>query len=125
MRPVFENGLVALQVDVNEVQVDMMQLHCARYLNNPYRFYGRSMRLCNANPPFPQLAKALTEIALERARVILCTPHWGTTEEHPIWRRLVDCMTVGRTELRNGPIYVPEDSQETMPGPEWASSCPS
>ena len=30
-------------------------------------------------------------------------------------------MTVGRTELPNGPIYVPEDSQETMPAPEWGS----
>ena len=30
----------------------------------------------------------------------------------------MDRMTVGRTELPNGPIYVPEDSQETMPGPD-------
>ena len=30
-------------------------------------------------------------------------------------------MTVGRTELPNGPIYVPEDSQETMLAPEWGS----
>ena len=28
---------------------------------------------------------------------------------------------MGRTELPNGPIYVPEDSQETMPAPEWDS----
>ena len=31
------------------------------------------------------------------------------------------CMTVGRTELPNGPIYIPEDFQETMPAPEWGS----
>ena len=30
-------------------------------------------------------------------------------------------MTVGRSELANGPIYVPENSQETMPAPEWGS----
>ena len=30
-------------------------------------------------------------------------------------------MTVGRTELPNGQIYVPKDSQETMPAPEWGS----
>ena len=29
---------------------------------------------------------------------------------------------MGRTELPNGPIYVPEDSQETMSAPEWGSS---
>ena len=53
--------------------------------------------------------------------MVLCTPHWGTTGEHAYWRRLLDHMTVGRTELPDGPIYVPEDSQETMPAPEWGS----
>ena len=53
--------------------------------------------------------------------MVLCTPDWGTTGEHAYWRRLLDRMTVGRTELPNGPIYVPEDSQETMPAPEWGS----
>ena len=28
---------------------------------------------------------------------------------------------MGRTKLPNSPIYVPEDSQETMPAPEWGS----
>ena len=53
--------------------------------------------------------------------MILCTPEWGTTGEHAYWRRLLDGMIVGRTELPNGPIYVPEDSQETMPAPDWRS----
>ena len=69
-------------VDLNEVQVElfaskeqhMMQLYCSRYLNNAYRFYWRSMGLCYANPPFSQLAKVLTKIALKGARVVLCTP---------------------------------------------------
>ena len=129
VRLVLENGLDALQVDVNEVQVELfasreqhiMQLYCSRYLNTAYRFYWRSMGLCYANPPFSLLAKVLTKIALEGARVVLCTPHWGTTGEHAYWRRLLDRMTVERTELPNGPIYVPEDSQETMPAPEWGS----
>ena len=129
VRPVLENGLAALQVDLNEVQVElfaskeqhMMQLYCSRYLNNAYRFYWKSMGLCYANPPFSQLAKVLTKIALEGARVVVCTPDWGTTGKHTYWRRLLDCITVGRTELPNGPIYVPEDSQETMPAPEWGS----
>ena len=76
---VFENGLAPLQAEPNEVQVEffaskeqhMMQLYCSRYLNNADRFYWRSMRLCYANPPFSHLAKVLTQIALEGARVIL------------------------------------------------------
>ena len=68
----------------------MMQLYCSQYLNNAYRFYWELMRLCYANPSFSQLAKVLTKIALEGARVILCTPYWGTTGEHAYWRRLLD-----------------------------------
>ena len=129
VRPVLENGLAALQVDLNEIHVElfpskeqhMMQLRCARYLNDAYRFYWKSMGLCYANPPFSSLAKVLTKIALEGTRVVLCTPNWGTTGEHAYWRQLLDRMTGERTELPYGPIYVPEDSQETMPAPEWGS----
>ena len=49
VRPVLENGLAALQVDLNEDQVElfvskeqhMMLLYCSRYLNNAYCFYWR------------------------------------------------------------------------------------
>ena len=129
LRPVLMNGLAVLQVDLNEVQVElfaskeqhMMQLFCSQYLNNANRFYWKSMVLCYASHPFSQLAKVLTKIALEGARVVLCTPNWATTGEHAYWRRLLDRMTVGRIELPNGPIYVPEGSQETMPAPELGS----
>ena len=30
-------------------------------------------------------------------------------------------MTVGRVQLPDGPIYVPEDSDTAMQTPEWAS----
>ena len=129
VRPVLENGLAALQLYLNEIQVELfaskeqhlMQLYCSRNLNNAYCFYWKSMGLCYANPPFSQLAKVITKIALEGARVVLCTPDRGTTGEHAYWRRSLDRMTVGRTELPNGPIYVPEDSQEAIPAPEWGS----
>ena len=90
VRLVLENGLVALRVDLNEFQVElfaskeqhMMELYCSRYFNNSYRFYWRLMGLCYANPPFSQLSKVLTEIALAGARVVLCPADWGTKEEH-------------------------------------------
>ena len=53
--------------------------------------------------------------------MILGSPDWGTTGEHAYWRRLLDRMTMGVSELPNGPIYVPEDLQETMPAPECGS----
>ena len=98
-----------------------MQLYYSQNLNNAYCFHWRAMKLCYADPPFSQLARVLTKIALEGARVILCTSDWGTTGEHVYWRRLLDGMTGQRTELPNSPIYVPEDSHETMPAPKWCS----
>ena len=127
VRRVLEHGLAALQVDLNEVQDQlfpskeqhMMQLFCSRYLSNAP--YWKSMGLCYADLPFCQLAEVLTKIALEVARVVLCNPDWGTIGKHGYWRRLLDRMTVGRTELSNGPTYFLEESQETMPAPEWRS----
>ena len=129
VRPVLENGLTALQLDLNEIQVDLfaskeqhlMQLYCSQNVNNAYLFFRKSMGLCYTNPPVSQLARVITKIALEGARVVLCTPDSGTTGEQAYWRRPLDRMSVGRTELPNRPIYVPEDSQETMPAPEWGS----
>ena len=65
VRPVLENGLAALQLDLDEIQVELfaskeqhlMQLYCSRNLNNAYRFYWKSMGLCYANPPYSQLAR--------------------------------------------------------------------
>ena len=72
-------------------------------------------------PPFCQLAKVLTKIAVEGARVVLCTPERGSIGEQAYWSCLLYCMTVGRTELPDGPIYVLEDSEETVAAPEWGS----
>ena len=80
-----ENGLAALQVYLNEVHVElfaskeqhMMQLYCLRYPKNAYCCYWNSMGLCYASPPFSQLAKVLTKIAYEGARVVSVYPRLG------------------------------------------------
>ena len=51
----------------------------------------------------------------------MCTPDWGCSGEHAYWRRMLDRMTVGRVQLPDGPIYMPEDSDTAMQAPEWAS----
>ena len=87
-----------------------MQLCCSRYLNNAYRLCWRSMGVCYANHPFYKLCKGFTKIALEGGRAVVCGPEWGTTGVHACWRRLLERMKVGRTELPDGPIYLPEES---------------
>ena len=97
-----------------------MQLYCSKHLNNAFRFFWKAMGLAYANPSFSLLAKALTKIAHEGGRVVMCTPDWGCSGEHAYWRCMLDRMTVGRVQLPDGPIYVPEDSDTAMQAPEWA-----
>ena len=128
-RHVLENGLAALQVNLDEIQVEffasrqqhIMQLYCSKHLNNAFRFFWNAMGLAYANPPFSLLAKVLTKIAYERGRVVMCTHHWVCSGEHAYWRRMLDRMTVGRVQLPDGPSYVPQDSDTAMQVPVWGS----
>ena len=107
-RHVLENGLAALQVNLDEIQVEwfasqqqhIMQLYCSKHLNNAFRFFWKAMGLAYANPPFSLLAKDLTKIAYEGGRVVMCTPDWGCSGEHAYWRRMLDRMTVGGVQLQ-------------------------
>ena len=97
-RHVLENGLAALQVNLDEIQVELfasqqqhiMQLYCSKQLNNAFRFFWKAMGLAYANPPFSLLAKVLTKIAYEGGRVVMCTPDWGCSGEHAYWCRMLD-----------------------------------
>ena len=128
-RHVLENGLTALQVDLDEIQVEwfasrqkhIMLLYCLKHLNNAFRFFWKAMGLVYANPPFSLLAMVLTKIAYEGGRAVMCTPDWGYSGEHAYWRRMLDRMTVGRVQFPDAPIYVPEDSDTAMQAPQWAS----
>ena len=125
-RHVLENGLAALRVSLDDIQVDLlasqhqhfMQLFCSKHLNNTLRIFWKVMGLAYANPPLSQLAKVLTKIAHEGGRVVLCTPDCGCSGEHTYGRQLLDRMTVGRVQPSDGPIYLPEDSDTAMQAAE-------
>ena len=102
-------------------QQHFMQLFCSKQLNKAFRFFWTAMGLAYANPPFSLLAKVLAEIGYQGGKVVLCTPDRGCSDEHTYWRQLVDRMTLGRVQLPDGPIYVPEESDTAMQAPEWAS----
>ena len=128
-RHVLENGLAALQVNLDKIQVELfasqqqhtMQLYCSKHLNNAFCFLWKAMGLAYANCPFSLLAKVLTKIAYEGGRVVMCTPDWGSSGEHAYGHRMLHRMNVGRVQLPDGPIYVPEDSDTAMQAPEWAT----
>ena len=126
---VLENGLAALQVTLDEIQVELfasqqqhiMELYCLKHWSNAFRFFWKAMGLAYANSPFSLLAKVLTKIAYEGGRVVMCIPDRGCSCEHAYWRRMLDRMTVGRVQLPDGSIYVPENSDTAMQAAEWAS----
>ena len=97
-RHFLENGMAALQVSLDEIQVELfasqqqhiMQLYCSKHLNIAFRFFSKAMGLAYANPPFSLLAKVLTKITYEGGRVDMCTPGWGCSGEHAYWRRMLD-----------------------------------
>ena len=114
---VLENGLAALQVNLDEIQVELfasrqqhiMQLYYSKHLKNAFRFFWKAMGLAYANHPFSLLAKVLTKIAYEGGRVVMCTPDCSCSGGHAYWRPLLDRMTVGRVQLPNGlkPVRTP------------------
>ena len=97
-RHLLENGLAALQVNLDEIQVELfasqqqhiMQLYCSKQLNNAFRFFWKAMGLAYASPPFSLLVKVLTKIAYEGGRVDMCTPDWGCSGENAYWRGMLD-----------------------------------
>ena len=56
-RHLLENGPAALQVSLDEIQVELfanqqqhiMQLYCSKHLNNAFRFFWKAMGLAHAN----------------------------------------------------------------------------
>lgn len=75
-----------------------------------------------ANPPFSKLARAVTKVALEKARVIMITPDWGTNGINGYWRRVLDRLTVKRFVLPEVALYEKFGNPEKLlPKPHWST----
>ena len=73
--------------------------------------------------PFPPARRAFPApcVAGHPFWVSLMLARWYAIPCGPYWRRMLDLMTVGRVQLPDGPIYVPEDAGTAIQAPEWAS----
>ena len=54
-----------------------LDLYCSKGKNCCYKFYLPSFRMAYGNPRFSELWNVLTKVALERSRMVLCSPDWG------------------------------------------------
>ena len=73
------------------------------------------------NPRFSELGKVLTKVALERSRMVLCSPDWGAHVGNEYWRTLLDKLTLTSIQLLDDVIYVPLGRKTPIGKPGWGS----
>ena len=73
------------------------------------------------NPKFSELGKGLTKVALERSRMILCSPDLGAHGGNEYWRTLLDRLTTTSVQLPDEAIYVPLGRNTPIGKPGWGS----
>ena len=72
----------------------VLDLYCSKGTNCCYKFYWPSSGMA-----YGELGKVLTKVALERSRMVLCSPHWGAHGGNEYWRTLLDKLTLTSVQL--------------------------
>ena len=99
----------------------VLDLYCSKGKNCSYKFYWPSFAMAYRNPRFSELGKVLTKVALERSRMVLCSPGWGAHGGNEYWRTLLDRLTVRSVRLPDEAIYVPLGRETPIRKPGWGS----
>ena len=79
---VLDQGLKELGYSREDLNVELfasdkqhvLDLYCSKGKNCCCKFYWPSFGIAYGNPRFSELGKVLTKVALERSRMILCSP---------------------------------------------------
>ena len=104
---VLDQGLKELGYSREELSVELfasdkqhvLDLYCSKGKNCSYKFYWPSFGTAYGNPRFSELGKVLTKVALERSRMVLCSPDWGAHGGNKYWRTLLDRLTISSVRL--------------------------
>ena len=121
-------ALAQLEVPSSCISVDLFanhrnfqeSLYCTRQ-NSAWRYNWAKLRLNEseflwANPPFSQLDKVLTKLAVEPTRLILVTPDWPGV----YWARLLEKLAVAQVLVDKGtPLYQGDWDKKPLPSPQW------
>ena len=112
---VLDQGLRGLRYSREDRNVELfasnkqhvLDLYSHKGKNCCYKFYWPSFGMAYGNPRFSELGKVLTKVALERSRMVLCSPDWGAHGGNEYWRTLLDKLTLTSIQLPDDAIYVP------------------
>ena len=99
----------------------VLDLYCSEGKNCCYKLYWPSFGMAYGCPSFSELGKVLTKVALERSRMVLCSPKWGAHGGHEYWRTLLDKLTLFPNQMPNDAIYVPPGHKTPIRKPGWGS----
>ena len=99
----------------------VLDLYCSKGKSCSYKLYWLSFGMAYGNPRFSELGKVLTKVALERSRMVLCSPDWGAHGGNEHWRTLLDRLTISSVRLPDEAIYVPLGRKTPIGKPGWGS----
>ena len=99
----------------------VLDLYCSKGKSCCYKFYWLSFGMAFGNQEFSELGKVLTKVALERSRMVLCSPDWGAHGGNEYWRTLLDKLTLSSIQLPDDAIYVPLGRKTPIGKPGWGS----
>ena len=99
----------------------VLDLYCSKGKNCSYKSYWPSFGMAYGNPRFSELGKVLTKVALERSRMVLCSPDWGAHGGNEYWQNLLDRLTISSVRLPDEAIYVPLGRRTPIGKPGWGS----
>ena len=126
---VLDQGLMELGYSREDLSVEffasdkqhVLDLYCSKGKNCSYKFYWLSFGMAYRSPRFSELGRVLTKVALERSRMVLCSPDLGAHGGNEYWRNLLDRLTISSVRLPDEAIYVPLGRTTPIGKPGWGS----
>ena len=126
---VLDQGLKELGYSREDLSVEsfasdkqhVLDLYCSKGKNCGYKFYWPSFGMAYGNPRFSELGKVLTKVALERSRMVLCSPDWGAHGGNEYSRTLLDRLTISSVRLPDEAIYLLLGRKTPIWKPRWGS----
>ena len=115
LEDVLDEGLKDLGYSREDLNVELfasdkqhvLDLYCSKGKGCCYKCYWAPLGMVYGNPRFSELGNVLTKVALERSRMVLCSPNLGAHGGNEYWRTLLDKLTLTPIQLLDDTINVP------------------
>ena len=126
---VLDQGLKELVYCREDLRVELfasnkqhvLDLYRSKGKNCSYNVFRPSFGKAYRNPRFSELGKVLTKVALERSRMVLCSPDSGAHGGNEYWQNLLDRLIISSVPLPDEAIYVPLGRKTPIGKPGWGS----